>query len=181
MHTKTWRLGTDTELDQLFETLRRQQYNNHNHKLWKNYSYSAFAECEAVSINFVDDSPFFCSGILKKSCWPDNTYRILNRLWKPAERASSITRLSPGLGSMLHSQLDWLKENTDYKLAFISRETNHWQQFFLDNFKKYFDLEFKMDDNKYLTCNNAKDPSCWQKIIYYGDHTILSSWEKDEK
>jgi hypothetical protein len=181
MYTKTWQLGTDENLDQLFESLRKIQYEDHTHPLWKNYNAQAFRECEVVSINFVDDRPFFCSGILKRTCWPDNTYRILNRLWKPAPRANSITRLSPGLGSMIHSQLNWLKENTDFKLAFISRETDHWQKFFLDNFKNYFDLEFKMDDYKYLTCENPQDASCWQKIVYYGDETVLNFWKRNEK
>ena len=181
MYTKTWKFGTDSDLDQLFEALREKQYHDRSHSLWRNYSPDAFKECEVVSINFVNDEPFFCSGILKRDCWPNNTYRILNRLWKPAPRANSIRRLSPGLGSMLHSQLAWLRENTNFELAFVSRETEHWQQFFLDNFKNYFNLEFKMDNYKYLTCNNARDPSCWQKIIYYGDDTVLKLWKRNEK
>jgi hypothetical protein len=181
MYTKTWKFGTDTALDHLFEVLREKQYQDRSHVLWRNYSQDAFKECEAVSINFVNDEPFFCSSILKRDCWPENTYRIVNRLWKPAHRLSSLKRISPGLGSLVHSQLDWLKDHTDCKLAFISRETDHWQEFTIDNFKKYFNLEFKMDDNKYLTCNNPKSNSCWQKIVYQGDDSILRNWNKNEK
>jgi len=178
MYTKTWQYGTDSVLDSLFEKLRATQYADHSHSLWRNYSAGAFTECAAISINFVNEEPFFCSSILKRECWPDKTYRILNRLWKPAQRLKSLPRLSPGLGSMIHSQLTWLNENTNCKLAFISRETNNWQNFLIDNFKKHFSLEFKMDNYKYLTCNNASDTNCWQKIIYYGDETVLTQWER---
>ena len=181
MYTKIWRPGTDLELDQLFESLRMQQYHNRTHVLWRNYSSIAFVECEALSITFVDNEPFFCSGILKRDCWPNNTYRILNRLWKPAVRLLTLKRISPGLGSMVHSQLDWLKENTDFKLAFISRETDHWQAFTIDNFETHFNLKFRMDSYKYLTCENAGDLDCWQKIIYYGDETVLTRWKRNEK
>jgi hypothetical protein len=180
MYTKTWKFGTDQELDQLFESLREKQHQDHSHPLWRNYYPTAFNECEAVSINFVNNEPFFCSSILKRDCWPNNTYRILNRLWKAAPRARSVGRLSPGLGSMLYSQLEWLRENTKFELAFVSRESNHWQKIFLDNFKNYFNLDFKMDNYKYLTCNNALDDSCWQKIIYYGKDEILTQWERYE-
>jgi len=81
---------------------------------------------------------------------------------------------------MLHSQLGWLRSNTNFELAFVSRETDHWQPFFLDNFSRYFNLDFKMDSYKYLTCNNEKDSSCWQKIIYYGNDSLLTSWKRYE-
>lgn len=180
MYTKTWKFGTDQELDQLFESLREKQHQDHSHPLWRNYYPTAFYECEAVSINFVNNQPFFCSSILKRDCWPENTYRILNRLWKPAVRPLIISRLSPGLGSMLHSQLEWLRDNTDFKLAFVSRETDRWQKFFIENFENYFNLKFKMDNYKYLTCSNPNDKSCWQKIIYYGDDNILTQWTRNE-
>lgn len=178
MRTETWIPGTNSELDQLFESLRQEQYNDHSHALWKNYSSDAFAECDAVSINFVNNKPFFCSGILKRDCWPANTYRILNRLWKPAPRLQILRRISPGLGSMIHSQLAWLKANTNHKLAFISRETDNWQEFTLDNFRTHFDLDFKMDHHKYLTCSNEHDDSCWQKIIYDGNTELLNEWKR---
>lgn len=178
MYTKTWMPGTDKDLDSLFEMLRQTQYNDHSHKLWSNYSTSAFKDCSALTINFVDDKPFFCSSILKRTCWPDGVYRILNRLWKPAVRSTSLRRLSPGIGSMLHSQLDWLRSNTDFELAFVSRETDHWQQFCVDNFTKHFNLDFKIDNHKYLTCHNEKDNSCWQKILYYGNESLLDSWKR---
>lgn len=177
MYTTTWIPGTNAELDNLFEQLRQVQHQDRTHKLWNNYSESAFKNCSAFSINFVDNEPFFCSSIIKKSCWPDDTYRILNRLWKPAVRTSSIKRLSPGLGSMLHSQLEWLSSNTEYKLAFVSRDSDHWQKFFLDNFSTYFNLEFKMNNHKYLTCEHENESVCWQKIIYYGDESVLEYWK----
>jgi hypothetical protein len=178
VRTETWRLGTNTELDQLFNTLREVQYNDCSHALWKNYSAEAFVECEAVSITFVDKEPFFCGGILKRDCWPNNTYRILNRLWKPAPRLKILKRISPGLGSMVHDQLAWLQNNTDYELAFISRETDTWQEFTIDNFRTHFNIDFEMDSYKYLTCSNECDDSCWQKIIYRGNTELLKDWKR---
>jgi len=178
MQTETWRFGTNKELDQLFESLRETQYQNKKHHLWKNYSVDAFKECDAVSITFSNSTPFFCSSILKRDCWPDQTYRILNRLWKPTTRLKSLKRISPELGSMLHSQLNWLQANTNYKLAFISREKDNWQQWTVNNFIEHFGLNFNMDNYNYLTCNNVDNNSCWQKIIYYGNPSVLIDWTK---
>lgn len=179
MYTKTWEFGTNKELDRLFEIQREIQYQDQTHPLWRNYAPIEFADCSAVSITFVDDKPFFCSSIIKRVCWPDKVYRVLNRLWKPHPRLKALKRISPELGSMLHSQIEWLSLNTDYKLIFVSRQTDNWQQWTIDNFSQYFNLDFYSGgDYKYITYGNPDDPTCWQRIIYSGDESLLLSWER---
>jgi len=179
MYCKTWAQGTNVELDSLFETLRIKQFNDHSHPLWANYNEHPFTEASALSIAFDDnDSPEFCSSIQTRTCWPPQAYRILTRLWKITPTDGPLRGLQPLGGIMLHSQIDWLKANTDCKLIFISREGNSWQKFVIDQYKNKFDLEFKFDSHSYKTCETPKDDSCWQPIIYQGDETLLTEWER---
>lgn len=82
------------------------------------------------------------------------------------------------MGETVKDQINWLKENKDPELIFVSRQTDNWNDWVIENFKTQFNIEFKNDDNKYLTCPNECDDSCWQKIIYIGNPEILKSWKK---
>ena len=48
------------------------------------------------------------------------------------------------------------------------------------NFRNRFELMFKTDNYKYLTCPNEYDSTCWQKIIYYGDESLLTQWKRHQ-
>jgi len=179
MHCETWVQGTNPELDLLFHTLRMKQFNDKSHPLWVNYDEFPFKEAIALSIAFDDaNNPEFCSSILSRSCWPSQAYRILNRLWKITPTTGPLRELQPLGGIMLHSQIAWLKSNTDCKLIFISREGMTWQKFVIDQYQTKFNLEFKYDKHKYKTCETPNDDSCWQPIIYQGDSTLLDEWER---
>ena len=178
MHTKIWRPGTDLELDQLFESLRQVQYQDQSHPLWKNYSQSAFKECIALSIVFDDDhNPTHCSSIINRSCWPKKVYRVLNRMWK-ISRISISTFASPNICLMIKDQADWLKNNTDCELIFVSRQHNNWREMLIRDFDLHSNLKFKYNEYNYLTCVNENDDSCWQKIIYQGNQELLTNWRK---
>jgi hypothetical protein len=56
--------------------------------------------------------------------------------------------------------------------------SDNWEQWCINNFLDRFNLEFKTDNYKYLTCPNECDDTCWQKIIYNGNESILSQWKK---
>jgi hypothetical protein len=173
--------GTDVELDQLFDDLREQQYQDHSHRLWKNYSKENFNNAVALTICFNDlGVPEMCSSISSKDCWPTGAYRILNRLWKHSNKIAYPRVMSPSFGSSAQSQIDWLKDNTAYQLYFISRQTDNWEQWCIANFLDRFRLSFKTDNYKYLTCPNECDDTCWQKIIYNGNEAILSQWKKHQ-
>ena len=181
MKTTTWMPGTDVELDQLFDDLREQQYQDHSHRLWKNYSKENFNNAVALTICFNDlGVPEMCSSISSKDCWPTGAYRILNRLWKHSNKIAYPRVMSPSFGSSAQSQIDWLKDNTAYQLYFISRQTDNWEQWCIANFLDRFRLSFKTDNYKYLTCPNECDDTCWQKIIYNGNEAILSQWKKHQ-
>ncbi len=179
MKAETWATGTSPELDSLFDELREKQFQDRSHRLWKNYSKENFNTAIALTIFFNNlGEPEMCSSISIRDCWPDNTYRILNRLWKHSNKIAYPRVMSPSFGISAQSQIDWLKNNTDYKLYFISRQTDNWEQWCMSNFQDRFGLSFKTDNYKYLTCPNECDDTCWQKIIYNGDETILSQWKK---
>jgi hypothetical protein len=171
--------GTDVALDQLFDNLREQQYQDRSHRLWKNYSKENFNSVVALTICFNDlGEPEMCSSISSRESWPSGAYRILNRLWKHSNKIAYPRVMSDSFGSSAQSQIDWLKNNADCQLYFISRQTDNWEQWCINNFLDRFNLEFKTDNYKYLTCSNECDDTCWQKIIYNGNESILSQWKK---
>jgi hypothetical protein len=93
-----------------------------------------------------------------------------------ANQAAPIDRLAEEQGVLLKSQIDWLKENTDVKMTFISRENKYWQQWTVDQYQDHFGLEFKYNKNRYQVCATPDDDSCFQRIIYQGPEELLSNW-----
>jgi hypothetical protein len=180
MEAITWAPGTDLEFDQLFNTLRIQQYNNKSHRLWKNYGPDIINDSVALTICFdSENQPEMCSSIAYKICWPANTYRILNRLWKVNEHRKSGApgSMSQSFGISAISQIEWLNNNSNYKLYFLSRETTNWETFAIRQFAR-FGIKFESTEYKYLTCPNECDESCWQNIVYHGDIEILNQWKR---
>lgn len=175
---ETWVPGSNQMFDELFEKLREDFYKADNHILCKNYVKEHFEKCSALSIAFKNDNPIFCSSILNRSVWPSSVYRIGNRFWRVGDEHHILQRISPGVGEMLKSQIDWLKDNSNYKLVFVSRQYDNWQEFMVQDFKKNFQIDFEYDNYKYCTCETPNDTSCWQKIIYYGDSSVLESWSR---
>lgn len=179
MQTITWTPGTNIELDCLFDQLREQQYQDHSHRLWKNYSKESFNFSVALTICFNDDGiPEMCSSIASRNCWPDGAYRILNRLWKHSNKIAFPRVMSPSFAESTKSQIEWLKNNTNSRLHFISRQTDNWENWVIKNFKEAYNIDFQTDNYKYLTCPNECDDTCWQKIIYNGDKEILTQWKQ---
>jgi hypothetical protein len=180
MSTITWIPGSNPALDKLFDDLREQQYQDHSHRLWKNYSKNEFKYLNpiALSIYFDDNGePSTCSSIAARECWPAGIYRIHNRTWKPNERLKMLNSMSP----IAWEQAKWLKENTDCQLYFISRSTKYWETWMCNELKKNYNMDFTTDNFFYLTCPNAHDSSCWQKIIYHGDERLLTQWQRKQK
>jgi hypothetical protein len=180
MHAITWRPGTDTLWDPLFEHLRERNYRNQDHPLWKNYNQDHFYnECLALTIAFNQyGMPVLCASILNRSCWPSNTYRIINRLWSVSHSEGPIRNLMPEGEHLLRSQINWLKEHTEVELIFISREAPNWQQWTVDQYKHNYNLEFEYDHHRYQVCDNATDESCWQRIVYQGNQNLLEQWSR---
>lgn len=178
MRTVTWKPNTYPKMDQLFEELRDKHYNDHSHRLWKNYSKKAFTEVAALSIYFDEnDIPEVCSSITQRSCWPKGAYRIHNRVWKCNNKKQFLRKISPSMGYSAKNQIEWLKENTDCKLYFISRQTSNWDDWMIEHFKEY-EIQFKTDNRIYLTCPDECDDTCWQRIIYHGDENLLEEWKR---
>lgn len=180
MHTISWAPGSKPKLDRLFNDLREQHYNDHSHRLWKNYSEKEFNFIQPVALTiYFDDNeiPEICSSISTRDCWPKGVYRIHNRVWKPNNKKTFLTRVSDSMGYSAKSQIRWLTRNTDCKLYFISRQTSKWEEWMIKHFEKDFNIHFKTDNFKYLTCPNECDDTCWQKIIYNGNSTLLNYWK----
>ena len=180
MEAHTWVPGSDKKLDKLFDQLREEQYQNKKHRLWQNYSpeYWNDAGIVANTICFNDnDVPEICSTISSRSCWPDSVYRILNRTWKHSNKKSMMSEISQAMGLATISQINWLSNNTDCKLYFISRQSDNWAEWVRDNFKRQFNLDFQIGPYKYLTCPNECDSTCWQSILYSGNDEQLTQWK----
>jgi hypothetical protein len=178
MKVVTWAPGTNTEYDQLFESLREIHHADTSHRLWKNYAKEAFDDVAALTIYFDDEGiPEVCSSTTQRSCWPVGAYRIHNRVWKANNKKTFLRRVSPSMGHSAASQIEWLNNNTDCQLYFISRQTDNWNDWMIEHFKEY-SIEFKTDNYMYLTCPNECDATCWQRIIYSGDASLLEQWKR---
>lgn len=181
MQTVTWVPGSRPDLDELFHELREQHYQNHAHRLWRNYSAENFAEALAFTIYWDDAGlPEMCSSITKRSCWPNQAYRIMNRTWKVRNHKAILRRVSDCVGYSVISQIEWLQQNTDMQLCFISRQVEHdteqWDRWVLDNFQTRFNVPMQTSPHRYLTCPDPANDSCWQKIYYVGDGSLLANW-----
>lgn len=179
MHVITWIPNSNKEYDTLFDTLRENQYQDTSHRYWKNYSRESFLDTLVHSIYFNNEgNPEVCSSVSHRSCWPKNVFRILNRTWKVTNRETMIRKMAPSSGYTAISQIEWIKQNTDYELVFVSRQTNNWENFAIRNLQENFNLSFETDNYKYLTCPNECDNTCWQKIIYNGNTDVLQQWKR---
>ena len=178
MRTITWAPGTNPEMDQLFDQLREERYQDRTHRYWANYGIDSFKFAVALTIWFNDrNEPEVCSSIASRDCWPADAYRIHNRLWKHANRVAFPRTMSNSIGQIAQSQIAWLAQNTNHKMYFISRQTDNWEDWSIANFKR-FDIDFVAGRSKYLTCPNECDDTCWQRIIYNGDSTLLDQWKQ---
>lgn len=177
MYAHTWAPGSNRHLDTTFELLRSMYVNLNDHDLVSNYNKEHFEQCIALTIAYDgNDHPQFCGSILARDCWPQGAYRIMNRFWKVNREKDGIKHIHPLSALLVNSQLDWLQNNTDHKLAFISREGLTWRKFALRDFSVRYDLHFDTVEKKFLTCGNSDCDSCWQHIIYRGDHNLLNTW-----
>lgn len=182
MKAITWAPGTNKELDSLFDSLREERTNDTGHRLWKNYSKEYFFDSGIVALTMSfdeNDNPMACASIASRECWPEKVYRIYNRAWKIQNKISFLKEITVEMGSMAHSQIDWLNENTDCQMYFISRQSDtDWRNWMIRNFKRQYNLLFYTTENKYLTCPNECDDTCWQYIIYNGNKEKLLEWQQ---
>jgi len=180
MKAITWKPGTDSDLDSLFDSLREVQYQDKSHRLSENYSKDFYKFTKAFTIVYDDKgNPEMCSSISSRDCWPRGVYRILSRLWKVnhLRKSGAPGTMSQSFGLTATSQIEWLNNNTKYKLAFISRETSNWEKWVSRQFQEGYNINFKIPTGKFLTCPNECDDTCWQKIIYIGSDNVLKKWK----
>lgn len=172
----TWTF--DSVLDDLYESLREEQHNK-THRLSKNYSKHHVTEISAKSIYWGSDGkPKIVCSILHRTCWPNGLYRILNRLWKPEMNTGPVFGIDEGFGELIKSQSEWCYNN-GAKGIFMSRETKpNWQSWAQPIFVEQTGIEFYAPIQKFLTCNNECDDSCWQYILYHGDNSLLNTWKQ---
>jgi len=173
----TWTV--DPALDAIYEDLRKKHYINTGHRLYKNYSQNHIQEVSAKSIYWGHSGePEIVSSILARPCWPEGTFRILNRLWKPKMLTNPIFDINEGFSKLIEDQISWC-ELRGAKGFFMSRQGNTaWREWAVDKLQQQTNLEFHLPDEKFLTCGDEDIDDCWQKIIYYGDLEQLDNWKK---
>lgn len=172
----TW--TADPALDAIYEDLRKKHYLKAGHRLYKNYSLNHVNEVSAKTIYWGHSGePEIICSILTRSCWPENTYRILNRLWKPNILSGPIFDISEGFAKILEDQINWC-ELRNAKGMFMSREGDgRWQHWVSEKLGKMTNLNFYIPNERFLTCKDEEADSCWQKIVYYGDKNTLNNWK----
>lgn len=147
-------------------------------KLSSNYSKEnfVFAEQESFSIGYKDQTPYLFSTIFRRDWWPAGAYRIMNRTWKTERQDNVSKKIDPMFLEMMESQVEWLRNNRDFKLAIITRE--HDARNTLLQVKSELNTRgnnFDLFENRVWVCNGAPE-HCFQDILYTGDSSILTAW-----
>lgn len=178
-HAITWIPGSCEELDAQFHEYREMRFNDHSHRLWENYSAESFNDAIALTMYLQDNVPILFSSICKKDCWPNNVFRVLNRMWKPQHaQVSKLKRISVSVGESIKSQLQWINTHYTDPLMFCSRQTFNWEQWTIELLASQFGVYFETDKYLYLTCSNTECNTCWQKIIFTGNESLLLLWNR---
>lgn len=172
----TWTV--DPALDAVYEDLRSKHYANTSHRLHSNYGPEHVAELSAKSIYWgIDGQPKIVCSVLSRPCWPDNTFRILNRLWKPKLNSGDAFSIDNGFALLVQDQLAWCTSH-GARAVFMSRQTpGRWQEWASSALSNMTGISFHLPDQKFLTCSNEHDESCWQRIIFVGDTSLLNNWK----
>jgi hypothetical protein len=99
-------------------------------------------------------------------------------MWKAGTRTYSLYD-GPGAEFVDHivEQTRWIREYQKAELVFMSRKNKNWQDLVLKSLAPT-GLPYKIDEYKYLTCNNFDDEDCWQYIMYLGDESKLEQWSR---
>jgi hypothetical protein len=168
----------DPILDSIYENLRSKHYANTSHRLYNNYGPEHVSELSAKSIYWgLDGQPKIVCSILARSCWPANTYRILNRLWKPEINSDDAFSIDKGFALLIQDQFDWCTLK-DARAVFMSRQTpGRWQEWAAGILSNMTGISFHLPTEQFLTCSNEDDDSCWQRIIFTGDVDLLNNWK----
>jgi hypothetical protein len=173
----TW--VSDSYLDEVYETLRKQHCAKPEFRLNKNYGQEHVKEVSAKTIYWNDSGePEIVCSILIRPCWPANTYRILNRLWKVVPLTDPTFAISSGFSKIIQNQISWCTSNNAVGVFMSRQGPGNWQKWANEILSKQTNINFYLPDNKFLTCDNTQDDSCWQKIIFHGDTTVLNTWSK---
>jgi hypothetical protein len=77
----------------------------------------------------------------------------------------------------VEAHVNYAEQQLNAEIVFISRQYNNWQAFTKKILTEKVGIEFKYNDHKYLTCGNEQDDTCWQKILYRGNETLLTDWK----
>jgi hypothetical protein len=149
--------------------------------LSKNYSSHHLNEISAKSIYWGKDGlPKIVCSILNRQCWPQGVFRILNRLWKPDINTGPVFGIDEGFGLLVENQVKWCIDN-GAKGVFMSRETSsHWQYWAQSIFLEQTGIKFHIPTEKFLTCDNECDSTCWQHILYHGEASLINNWRRKE-
>jgi hypothetical protein len=170
----------DDPLIKVFDHYRDLQ-ENAGDKLSENYQLKNFSykEQEVFTIGYKDNDPHIFSTIFRRPWWPPGAYRILNRMWKVSRQEHIAKTVDLTFIEMVEKQIDWLKENKDFTVAFMSRE--HDSKNTLENFAQHLNklsdnYQFNVFENRVWVCEGSAE-HCFQDILYTGDKRVLDSWK----
>jgi hypothetical protein len=172
----TWRSGENIELDELYDRLR-ELHSSRVHKLRQNYSHHHTQEVCAKSIYWGDTGePEVVASILQRSCWPERTYRVMNRLWKPEMLTNPVFGISPGFGLLLDSQIAWCNQECAQSIFMSRQGSGSWRRWLVSRLDAA--KGFSSPPGQYLTCDDVDNPHCWQQIMHSGNPAQLDNWRK---
>jgi len=171
---------TDTDLLSLFDVSRKKLIGMYSGKIIENYKVENFnyQDQTAFSIGYKNNKPYLFSTIFRRTRWPKDCYRILNRTWKLNRQDHISKEIDPLFKEMVESQIHWLNKNLNPKTIFISREHNSRNT--LINVRNYLNTgELKFILLEELICVSQGDPKvACQDILFTGKSEVFKEWPK---
>jgi hypothetical protein len=171
---------TDTDLLTLFDISRKKLIGMYSGKIIENYKVENFnyQDQTAFSIGYKNNKPYLFSTIFRRTSWPKDCYRILNRTWKLNRQDHISKEIDPLFKEMVESQIHWLNKNLNPKTIFISREHNSRNT--LINVRNYLNTgELKFILLEELICVSQGDPKvACQDILFTGESEVFKEWPK---
>lgn len=132
-----------------------------------------FDDNEPVAFSTIQEYYPGCYRILTRSYIYRKYRRFTNPKYNDKNNPTMMMRILP-------YQLNFLN---NYDTIFVSMQdlkNRKTLDIFKDRISDYTNLKWQMDPNMLLTCDQDWGSTCWQNIIYHGEHPKLQSITTDE-
>jgi|TARA_B110000908_G_scaffold47914_1_gene58493 hypothetical protein len=167
---ETNKLPKDIQSDINF--LFKEIYNLKKDVLWRNYESYDYNTNLYTSVQYDTHGQLaLVSGIHTRDFYPENTYRVFNRLARNPNARLGGAKTNNGSQpshEMLQQQIDTVTSQLNGKFYFFSRQTKNdrWMNFYLRSFNETNNNELVISKDRYWITSSNDPAKGAQSLIY---------------